>query len=222
MGLAQNAMSKIAFLNLNVFYKRLFFHSFLSQREMHESSSCMPQIFMAYSVCPNWQSMPQSFEYLWHTRVWLVCLSENGRNEKIMSSITSTCSLNWHSYSTTIKKHHCEMICALIIDAQFPRFIYLSIFIYYLNTQTAAEILNHLYMRIVCQFVQYQYFTVAPLSGQIIVDRAANQNFRFDNPANNMGNFPKKSFQIWPNLSHKFNFGQYWVNKPLFWGSPID
>ena len=52
--------------------KTLFFHSFLSQRKIHESYSCMPQIFathlclpqmfVAYSVCPSRMSMPQSFE----------------------------------------------------------------------------------------------------------------------------------------------------------------
>ncbi len=82
-------------------YKTLFFHSSHSQREIHESYSCMPQIFaaylclpqifVAYSVCPSRMSVPQSFEafkkkaqmteaywvcrkYLWHTWVCRKCL----------------------------------------------------------------------------------------------------------------------------------------------------
>ena len=73
--LASSLYQKKAFRGVSILYrtnKRLFFHSVHSQKKIHESYTCMPQIFaaylclshifVAYSVCPNRMSMPQSFE----------------------------------------------------------------------------------------------------------------------------------------------------------------
>ena len=90
-------------------YKTLFFHSFHSQRKIHESYLCihgipqifaaytsMPQIFVAYSVY-DWGilSMPQisvantSMPQIFVAYTCMTCVSsfENGRNEKIISSM---------------------------------------------------------------------------------------------------------------------------------------
>ncbi len=85
-------------------YKPLFFHSFHSQRKIHESQSysCMPQLFAAYLCLTHTLSsltgsadicciLSISAAYLCmqifvaYTSMTRVSSFENGRNEKIMS-----------------------------------------------------------------------------------------------------------------------------------------
>ncbi len=96
-------------LEYNNWIKTLFFHSFHSQRKIHESYLCMPQILHT-QVCRRYLRMPQIYSFDWgilsmpwisvantsmpqifvaYTGMTRVSSFENGRNEKIMSYKTS-------------------------------------------------------------------------------------------------------------------------------------